>query len=29
LADRLPKVADDLEAARADLLAFTAIPKQI
>lgn len=29
LADKLPKVADHLEAARADLLAFTAFPKQI
>ena len=27
--DKLPKVADHLEAARADLLAFTAFPKQI
>ncbi|ETZ97906.1 transposase, Mutator family protein [Mycobacterium kansasii 824] len=29
LADKLPKVADHLEAARSDLLAFTAFPKQI
>ncbi|MCW2663259.1 MAG: transposase, mutator type [Mycobacterium sp.] len=29
LADKLPKVADHLEDARADLLAFTAFPKQI
>ena len=29
LSDKLPKVADHLEAARADLLAFTAFPKQI
>ncbi len=29
LADKLPKVADHLEAARADLLAFNAFPKQI
>ena len=29
LADKLPKVADHLEHARADLLAFTAFPKQI
>ena len=29
LADKLPKVADHLEGARADLLAFTAFPKQI
>ena len=29
LADKLPKVADHLEAARPDLLAFTAFPKQI
>ncbi|WP_196760400.1 transposase, partial [Mycobacterium avium] len=29
LADKLPKVADHLENARADLLAFTAFPKQI
>jgi putative transposase len=29
LADNLPKVADHLEAARADLLAFTAFPKAI
>ena len=29
LADKLPKAADHLEAARADLLAFTAFPKQI
>ena len=29
LADKLPKVADHLEAARTDLLAFTAFPKQI
>jgi Transposase, Mutator family len=29
LADKLPKVAEHLEAARADLLAFTAFPKQI
>ena len=29
LADKLPKVADHLEAARADLLAFTAFPKAI
>jgi putative transposase len=29
LTDKLPKVADHLEAARADLLAFTAFPKQI
>jgi putative transposase len=28
LADKLPKVAEHLEAARADLLAFTAFPKQ-
>ena len=28
LADKLPKVADHLEAARADLLAFTAFPKR-
>ena len=29
LADKLPKVADHLENARPDLLAFTAFPKQI
>jgi putative transposase len=29
LADKLPKVAEHLEAAREDLLAFTAFPKQI
>ena len=29
LADKLPKVADHLEGARADLLAFTAFPTQI
>jgi transposase-like protein len=29
LADKLPRVADHLEAARADVLAFTAFPKQI
>lgn len=29
LSDNLPKVADRLEDARADLLAFTAFPKQI
>src|SRR3954464_731729 len=29
LTDKLPKAADHLEAARADLLAFTAFPKQI
>jgi transposase-like protein len=29
LADKLPKVAEHLDAARADLLAFTAFPKQI
>ena len=29
LADKLPKVADHLDTARADLLAFTAFPKQI
>ena len=29
LADKLPKVADHLDDARADLLAFTAFPKQI
>ena len=29
LTDKLPKVADHLEAARPDLLAFTAFPKQI
>jgi putative transposase len=29
LTDKLPKVADHLDAARADLLAFTAFPKQI
>jgi transposase-like protein len=29
LADKLPKVADHLEAARADVLAFTAFPKEI
>jgi putative transposase len=29
LADKLPKVADHLEDARADLLASTAFPKQI
>ena len=29
LSDKLPKVADHLEGARADLLAFTAFPKQI
>jgi len=29
LADKLPKTADHLEAARPDLLAFTAFPKQI
>ena len=29
LTDKLPKVADHLEDARADLLAFTAFPKQI
>src|ERR1700731_4970511 len=29
LADKLPKVAEHLDAARGDLLAFTAFPKQI
>jgi transposase-like protein len=29
VADKLPTVADHLEAARADVLAFTAFPKQI
>jgi transposase-like protein len=29
VADKLPKVADHLEAARADLLAFTAFPKAV
>ena len=29
LADKLPNVADHLDAARADLLAFTAFPKEI
>nr|EJI94354.1 transposase, mutator type [Rhodococcus sp. JVH1] len=29
LAEKLPKVADHLDAARSDLLAFTAFPKQI
>ena len=29
LADKLPKTTEHLEAARADLLAFTAFPKQI
>jgi transposase-like protein len=29
LADKLPKVAAHLEAARADVLAFTAFPKQV
>lgn len=29
MADKLPKVADDLEAARTDVLAFTAFPKEI
>jgi putative transposase len=29
LADKLPKVAEHLEEARAELLAFTAFPKQI
>ena len=29
LADKLPKVAEHLDAARDELLAFTAIPKQI
>ncbi len=29
LADRLPKVAEHLDAARAELLAFTAFPRQI
>ncbi len=29
LSDKLPKVAEHLDAARADLLAFTAFPKQI
>ena len=29
LSDKLPKVAEHLEAARADLLAFTAFPRQI
>jgi putative transposase len=29
LADKLPKVAEHLEAARADVLAFTAFPKQV
>lgn len=29
LSDKLPKVADHLEVARPDLLAFTAFPKQI
>jgi putative transposase len=29
IADKLPKVADHLETARADLLAFTAFPKEI
>ena len=29
LADKLPKTTDHLEAARPDLLAFTAFPKQI
>ncbi len=29
LADKLPKVAEDLEQARADVLAFTAFPKEV
>jgi transposase-like protein len=29
LADKLPRVADHLEAARADVLAFTAFPKEV
>jgi putative transposase len=29
LADKLPKVANHLEAGREDLLAFTAFPKQV
>ena len=29
LADKLPKVAAHLEAARADVLAFTAFPKEV
>jgi putative transposase len=29
LADKLPKVAEHLDAARAELLAFTAFPKQV
>ena len=29
LAEELPRVADHLDTARADLLAFTAFPKQI
>ena len=29
LADKLPSVADHLDAARADVLAFTAFPKEI
>jgi putative transposase len=29
LTDKLPKVAEHLDAARAELLAFTAFPKQI
>ncbi|WP_416349064.1 transposase, partial [Mycobacterium xenopi] len=29
LSDKLPKVAEHLDAARPDLLAFTAFPKQI
>jgi transposase-like protein len=29
LADKLPKVAEHLEAARADVLAFTAFPKEV
>ena len=29
LADKLPKVAEHLEVARADVLAFTAFPKEV
>jgi transposase-like protein len=29
LSEKLPKVSDHLDSARADLLAFTAFPKQI
>ncbi len=29
LADKLPRVAEHLEAARADVLAFTAFPKEV